>query len=167
MVEKKPQPRQETSRKPVEISLFGPLLFWIGLLVLAAVVQLFLFPLAEGTYVSTTMADLNILSDYLLYIPGIFILPMIAALMIGDRIGESPADDYVQLTYRALLNSLYASVVYIIGIFMIYIASTSLRVGVLSHLSLTTFGEYLVFIPVGITIVVVILFAVLTRARRY
>ena len=148
------------------VPLFGPLFLWIGLVALGAIVQLLLFPLASGIFVTHYMVDLNLISNYILWIPGIFILPMVVALWIGSRVGYTQGT-YGELTYRSILNSLYAAVVYVISIFMVYIASTSLRAGVLSTVPFNTFIEYVVLVPVGIVVVVVPLFAILTYAKRY
>jgi hypothetical protein len=158
----------KTEKKPdvATVSIAGPLIFWIGLLVIGAVLQLVAIPLAK-TYNHTAFdAYFNTFANYVIYIPGLLILPLVASLWIGDRVSYVDRKKSL-IAYKGIINALYAAMVYAVAIFIIYFIMQFKDIGVLAMLNMTTFAEYLIAIPIIITLVMVPLFAVLSAARRY
>lgn len=155
---------QEQQRSSVDIS--APVSFWIAIVAIAAIIQLMIVPLTQGGFQNQFLSLANALATQVLYIPGIFIIPMIVALWIGAKVSYA-SGGYTNIIYRSMLNALYACVLYVIEIFMAFILSGSFHTGVLSSLSVPVFLGYVVAMPVLITIVVVPLFALVSEARRY
>lgn len=148
------------------VSLAGPLAIWIGIVLAAAVFQLFIFPNAQNYTLNGMLVTLNLAANYLLYIPGVFVLPMLASLWMGSRVGSTIGDNEVIMT-RSLINAFYAAVVYLVVIFVVYILSQSAKTGVYYGLNVPVFFEYAVVVPSLICIVIVPLFALITTARKY
>lgn len=148
------------------MSVDAPLALWIGLVAVAAVVQLFLFPALQGGVVSPIIAELNVLAAYALYVPGVFVLPILAAIWIGARAGATSGKANV-IAYRAMINAVYACVVYLIEIFIFYIIAATTHTSALSAVQLGAFVGYVVALPVIVCLVVAPLFAIVSAARRY
>lgn len=155
---------KQKSRDP--IALGGPLSFWIGILIIAAAIQEVILPISQHYVVNTSIALLNTFAGYLLYTPGILILPIIVGLWVGDLVGSTEGS-YSDILYRSIINAIYTSIVYAVCIFVIYISSQSLNAGSFSSISFITFLDYILAVPILIQIVIVPLFAMLTSARRY
>lgn len=157
---------KDEKKEDVTISIESPLMLWVGLLLIAALLQLVLIPFA-GHYGRVMFK--NVLEDfanYLIYIPGIIIMPLIISLWVGDRVSyikKKPS----MLAYKGLLNSLYTSLVYSISIFIIYILMRFSNNGILSNVGLVTFFEYLIIIPLAINVIVIPIFAILSAERRH
>ena len=94
----------------------------------------------------------------MIFIPGIIVLPLIAARWIGDKVSNSIGNDKTALASKGIINALYAAMVYIITITIIYIIMVYLDAG-LSKVTSITFIEYLITVPLAIIVVVVPLFA--------
>ncbi len=148
------------------VSLAGPLALWIGIVIVAAALQLFVFPSmlssGYGSFVNTGTE----LTNYILYIPGLFVIPMLASLWIGSKVGSTEGDNE-EIMIRSLVNAFYSAVVYLIVIFTIYLLSQSTKNGAFANLSVAIFFEYAVVVPTLICVVIVPLFALITSARRY
>jgi hypothetical protein len=153
-------------KEPVTISLQGPLTFWIGILVIATMLQTLAIPLANMQNRTALNKYFDEFANYVLYIPGILILPLITALWVGERVSYLDRKKST-IAYKGVLNALYISMIYAAAIVIIYIIMIIQKTGTLSTLSTLTFAEYLILIPLGINIVVIPLFAVLSGARRY
>ena len=151
---------------PADMSIGGPVALWAGLVALAAVIQLFVFPAAQNSIVSPALSYLNALCAYALYVPGVLVLPILAALWIGSRAGSTTGNTNA-IAYRAMINAVYVSVIYLIEAFVFYIISNSTHTSVLSAVPLGGFVEYVVAVPVIICLVVAPLFAIISHARRY
>jgi hypothetical protein len=156
----------EESHTNVEMEIGGPLALWIGLVAVAAIIQLFVFPAAQGSSALPLLDFLNKIAAYALYIPGVFVLPVLAALWIGSRAGATPGKLDV-ISYRAVINAIYAALVYLIEIFIFYVISSSIHTSVLSAVSLGAFVEYVVALPIIVCLIVAPLFAIISAARRY
>ena len=98
-------------------------------------------------------------------IPGVFVLPILAALWIGSKAG-STSGKLETISYRAVINAVYLCVIYMIEIFVFYIISGSTHTGALSAVSLIAFIEYVVAMPVIVCLIVSPLFAMVSSARR-
>jgi hypothetical protein len=160
--------REETEKKeqPINISLEAPLTFWIGLLVLAALIQFVAIPIANARGHTALNPYFNEFADYIIFIPGILVLPLITAVWIGERVSYIKKNNSFRV-YKGVINAIYASLVYMISILVIYIIMTEQHIGVLSSMTPLMFAEYLIAIPVVICVIVVPLFAVLSAERRY
>ncbi len=158
------EPRHENA----EMGIGGPILLWIGLVAIAAIIQLFVFPSVQvGGVVPPALAELNTLASYALYIPGVLVLPVLAALWIGSRAGATTGK-MDTIAYRAVINAVYVGIIYLVEIFVFYIiANSAHNTGALGLIPLTSFVEYIVVLPVVICLVVAPLFAIVSSARRF
>lgn len=150
----------------VTISLEEPLTFWIGILVIAALMQLVAIPLATARGQTGLNNYMNEFANYAIYIPGLIILPLLVAVWIGERVSYIRKKKS-EVAYKGVMNAIYASLVYVIAIFIIYLIMTEQKLGVLATIGMPTFVEYFIVVPLVINIVVVPLFAVLSAERRY
>ncbi len=150
----------------IAVSIAGPLAFWVGILIIAALLQLAAIPFANSYKHTAFNVYFNDFANYAIYIPGIIVLPLIVSLWIGDRVSYLDRKKSF-VAYKGLVNALYTAIVYTVSIFIIYIIMQSQNVGVLSSFNYIKFGEYLVLIPIAINIVMIPLFALLSSARRY
>lgn len=158
---------EENTHEEANLQVSGPLALWVGIFALAGIIQLFIFPNIH--VVSPAASYLNMAASYALYTPGTFILPILAALWIGGRAGSTEGKLSV-ISYRAAINAVYASVIYLVVAFVFYIVAThisSVPAGVLSTMSFPVFIEYVIAIPIVICLVVAPLFAIISAAKRY
>lgn len=158
--------KDEEAHENANINVAGPLALWLGLVAVAAVIQLFVFPQMQGSVISPVLSYLNTVAAYALYAPGTFVLPILAALWMGSRAGSTEGK-ISTISYRAIINAIYASVIYLIEIFVFYIISSNTHTSVLSTLPLGVFIEYVVAIPIIVCLVVAPLFAIISAARKY
>ncbi len=157
----------EESHVYEDMSVGGPISLWIGLVAIAAIIQLFVFPAIQGSGIVTPyLSYFNVLAAAALYVPGIFVLPILAALWIGSKAGATRGNANT-VAYRAMINGVYASVIYLIEVFVFYIISNSTHTSVLSSVALGGFVEYVVALPIIVCLVVAPLFAIISHARRY
>jgi hypothetical protein len=157
---------EQDSHTNANMSIGGPIALWIGLFAIAAIVQIFIFPSVAGTIVSPTVSYLNRIAAYALYIPGIFVLPILAALWIGSKAG-STTGKLDAIAYRAVINAVYACVIYMIEVFVFYIISGSTHTSALSAVPFVAFIEFVVAMPVLICLIIAPLFAMVSSARRF
>lgn len=150
-----------------KVSITGPLTFWIGLLVIAALLQLVAIPFANSYSHTVFNNYFNDFANYVLYVPGLVVLPLIVALWVGDRVSYLESKKKSDVISKGVINALYTSMVYIVAIFIIYLIMTLVKLGVLHALPLPVFIEFLVVIPTVINMVMIPLFALLSSARRY
>ncbi len=153
------------SEAPVKISLSGPLSFWIGIIIITALIQLIVAPFYVSYGSPLLNSYLNSFANYVLYIPGIIVLPLIAAVWIGDHVSSSIGNRKRLLVSKGILNALYSILVYAIAVYIIYSVMQHLGNSTLAHLSTLSFIEYVIAVPSAILIVVVPLFAILSAAR--
>jgi small-conductance mechanosensitive channel len=159
---------KDDKKTNIDVSLGGPLGFWIGVLVIAALIQLVLVPFAAVYGNSSFNPYLTSFAIYAIYLPGVIVLPMITSLWIGDRVSSSFGKKTKStIVSKGLINALYSVLVYAVTIVIIYIVMRFLDAGVLAAMSPYTFAEYMIGIPFAITIVIIPLFALLSAARRY
>ncbi|HVC58403.1 MAG TPA: hypothetical protein VND15_02930 [Candidatus Acidoferrales bacterium] len=148
-----------------EVQIAAPLTFWIGFLVLGVILVAVVVPVANTLGVGSMDKYVTLIANYIIYLPGSIILPLVAALLIGERVGASKKKSGVVL-YSGVINALYAILVYIVAIFIIYLAVKYSGSSFLASVNITDFIEYLIVIPVAITVVLVPLFALISYARR-
>lgn len=153
------------AKKDNNIKVTGPLVFWIGFLVLGLVIELAFVPLVNAIGAQGAAAFLGKLGGYILYVPGAIILPLIAALWIGERVGSSGKPMHAAL-YSSVINALYTALIYVVSIFIVYLVIKYAGITLVSGLSLVQFVEYVIAVPVVILLVLVPLFTTLSVARR-
>jgi hypothetical protein len=156
---------KKEEKVPENADLGGPLTFWIGILVLATLLQLIAIPIANYSGHTAFNSYLNEFADYAIYIPGILVLPLIVSVWIGERVSYLSKKSS-SIAYKGIINSLYSSMIYIVSITIIYIIMVVQKAGVIWSLSPEIFAERLILIPVLISIILVPLFAILSAARR-
>ncbi len=149
--------------RPVSINLSEPMFFWIFLLVVAIILNTLL------TYTSLAMVHtsqydiLKSISNFLLYGPGLLILPLIAGAVIGAEVGIH-ANGITAAAKGGLLNAIYGSVIYVIAIIILY--EVVVYVFPNAPLTLSYFINNWVAIPVVAFIVVIEAFAALSNSRK-
>lgn len=155
----------DDERRPESMSLEGPLTLWLGLVVLAALLQLVVVPLVSARGATSFNAYFDSFAKYVIYFPGMIVLPLITALWIGERasyLGKKKSF----IAYKGIANALYAAIVYIVAIIIIYIIMTIEKTGVLATMNYINFATYIIIVPLAISIAVTPLFAVLSASRR-
>ena len=101
-----------------EVSIAGPMAFWIILLMLAFVSKVF----ANVNVANSSPALYYIFYHYyyfIMFAPGIFILPLIVGALIGRSVGIN-SNDFASAMKASLIDGAYASIVYVIAVFIIY-----------------------------------------------
>ena len=151
-------PDSQIIDEPIEIS--KPLTGWFGLLILAVIIELIVAPYFPS--LSNTMIKF---SNYVLYLPGAIILPLIVSVWLGERVGSITVKSG-RILRLSVINSLYTAIVYTIGIFIIYIIFQYVSSIGLSIIKFDNFLIYLVGIPVGILLILTPIIALLSGARR-
>ncbi|MCL5423624.1 MAG: hypothetical protein M1385_00900 [Candidatus Marsarchaeota archaeon] len=144
--------------EPIEIS--KPLTGWFGLLILAVIIELVVAPYFPS--LSNIMVKF---SNYVLYLPGAIILPLIVAVWLGERAGSITVKSG-RILRLSIINSLYTAIVYAIGIFIIYLIFLYVSSVGLSTIKFNDFLIYLVAIPIGILLILTPIVAILAGARR-
>ena len=167
--EKAGKSKDKEAGKPqvTNVSITGPITFWIGLLVIAALLQLVAIPFANSYSHTVFNNYFNDFANYILYIPGLVVLPLIVALWVGDRVSYLESRKKSAIVSKGIINALYTSLIYIVAIFIIYLIMVLVKLGALHAVSPLLFGEYLILIPVVINIIMIPIFALLSSARRY
>jgi hypothetical protein len=161
VAEDAPKPAQSAST--VEIDIAGPLTFWIILLVIGVLLQLVIVPLHMGS--ASLNSLLTEISNWLIYLPGSVVLPLIVALMIGERVGATRSSAS-SAAFVGEVNALYTALVYIIAIVIIYLLFYYISPASLATITLTYFAEYAVLVPVVILLVLVPLISALSAVRH-
>ena len=150
--------------KKAEIDIFGPMSFWIGLLVIGLIIEFVIGPLAKLAGVPQQL--FTTVANYILYLPGAIILPLVVAVWVGERVGSSGRRVGEALRV-GLLNAIYVAFVYAIAIFIIYLLifygdAKALPTG----FTLNSFLTFLIAIPVVIVLVLIPMFSTMSSARR-
>jgi len=154
----------EKKDKPdTSVSIGGPLMLWIGLLVFGVLLQLVFVPFGAAYHRTAFNSYFNFFADFVIYVPGIFILPLLISLWIGERVSYLKE----RIGYKALIHAVYAAVIYIVTIVIIYFVMKLQGSGALVAVNTVTFLEYVVGVPLLILLVITPLFAKLSAARRH
>ena len=148
-----------------EIDIIGPLTFWMGLLLLALVMELFLIPLSNDFGSTVLSGYLNKIANYIVYLPGNIILPLLTSVWVGERIGSSEKK-LGSILNTGFVNAMYVSLVYVVAIFIIYLIVIYTGVKFLTDVTLNVFLQYLIALPVAIVIIVIPVFSEISAARR-
>ncbi|MGC8670000.1 MAG: hypothetical protein ACP5TL_02505 [Candidatus Micrarchaeia archaeon] len=151
-----------------ELSIAEPLSFWIGMLLLAIIIELIIVPFASNIGIGSFKNTLNEIAGYIVYLPGSIIIPLLVALWLGERIGVNSKGERV--AYRSIINSIYLVFVYVVAIFIIYLIAKFTNVKlfptILPTLSVASFITFLILVPTVIILVLTPLFAMLSAARH-
>jgi hypothetical protein len=150
------------------LSIAEPLTFWIGMLLLAIIIELIIVPLAGSLGIAQYKSLFNEVADYIVYLPGSIIIPLLVSLWLGERIGV--VSKGIKVAYRSIINAIYMSLVYLVAIFIIFLIAkyTNLNMfpTILPNLTAYNFIIYLVAIPIAIVMVLTPLLAMLSAARH-
>lgn len=157
--------RRESAQEDSRASIRGPLSFWIGFLILAVIIQLVIVPVLSGQNLTDVATLLGNIAKYLVYLPGLLIFPFLVSIWIGERIGDSVGKTGNPLR-EGLINAAYASVIYGIAIFIVFLILNVGQSGIFSQLNSIYSLIYLIAIPVPILLVLTPAFALLASARK-
>jgi hypothetical protein len=152
------------TRTVSEIVITGPMTFWILVLCVSIVLS---FILAPSLGIKTKIGgDILLASQYILYLPGSLILPLIVSLWAGSRIGSSGRQ--IKAAVKAgVLNGVYMGVVYGIAITAIILAIYYINPAILPNgLGLENFAIRSIGTPIAIVIVLTTLISLLSAARH-
>ena len=116
--EKPPEDEDEEKKKRgSSTDIAGPISAWIVLLFVALAVR---FVISAGSFSSGGITGiLSSASSFILFSPGDVILPLIIGAAIGAEVGIR-ANSIRKAEKAGALNGIYASIIYIIGIVVIY-----------------------------------------------
>lgn len=152
------------SSESLSINTVGPVLAWILLLFIALMIE---FVAASGFLGGNSTSGVSgrfaSIANFILGTPGEIILPLVIGAAIGADVG-SKADSLTKAAKGGLLNGIYASAMYLVGIIVIYevliqiLPSAAPSVGVL----LSSW----VVLPIIVCIALAELFAILSHSRK-
>lgn len=149
----------------VEIDVFGPLTFWLVILVIGVILELIIAPIASSLGNSGLQSLVIAISGYILYLPGAVILPLVVAVWLGERVGATK-NNVGPAVNIGLVNAAYTALIYAVAIFIIYLLIKYITPGFLSAVSLTMFLEFVVIIPIVIVVALIPFIAALSAARH-
>ncbi len=150
-------------RRPVEIDIVAPLIFWLALLLIGVLALLVLKPVfANITGVATLMAEI---SQLILYLPGCVIMPLIVSIWIGEKAGQAK-NGIKSATKIGEINAIYATLIYIVAIFIIYLLIYYISPASLQSISLVSYAEYVILLPAVIVLALVPIVSALSAARH-
>ena len=152
--------------KPEELPprIAEPLMFWIGIVVIAAVLQLAAVPFTTMYHHTEFNRYFNEFAGYVLLLPGLAIIPLLESAWMGYRVGRF-GKGRAHSASRGLSNAAFGSIVYGVTIAIIYIIMQYLGSGALSSMNTITFLEYPIAIPIAINMVVVPIFAAASAGK--
>lgn len=165
LIEKSHQLTEAGSAHTVsEIVITGPIAFWIIMLFVG---MIFAFILAPYLGIKTKLGgDILSASQYILYLPGSLILPLIVSLWAGSRIGSS-GRQIGGAVKAGVLNGVYIGVIYGIATTAIIIAIYYINPSILPNgVGLENFAISSIGIPIGIVIALTTLISFLSAARH-
>ena len=159
----KSKPAKQAKKAGTVVKIADPLFFWVMVLVLSMILQILLVDSKLFLINSPFYNFANEISTFFLFSTGSLILPLIIGAVIGAEVGTK-ASSFANAVKGGLLNGVYAAIVYIISIIVIY----EILIFVIPHLQFTvSFLAYSMIIPqVAVLIVVVEVFAALSHARK-
>jgi hypothetical protein len=153
----------EGKKRAVEIDIVAPLVFWIALLLIGLLAILVFQPVfSSNAGISALMTDI---SNWILYLPGSVIMPLIVAIWIGERAGS--AKNNVRSAVRiGEINAVYATLIYVVAVFIIYLLFYYISPMSLQSKSLVNYAEYVICIPAAIILLLVPVVSALSAARH-
>lgn len=157
--EVKVQPYSST----VQTDIGGPLIFWISLLVFGVLVALVISPILAPSGGGKNL--LTAISNWILYLPGSIILPLIVSIWIGEAVGRR-GSSIGRTAKIGEINAVYTALIYVISIFIIYLLFYYIDPSALTNVTITYFLEYVVIIPAIILFVLIPIVSALSSARH-
>lgn len=145
------------------VDITAPMFAWILLLVIALVLRVVISLTGLVSTTGYAYGIFNSLSDFILFMPGSIIWPLVVGAVIGAQVGLK-SKDLKSAERGGVLNGVYAAVVYIVAIFVIFV---TMKYGLPQYAPTTTFlvGNWLA-LPVAILIVLSVVFAILSNSRK-
>lgn len=156
---------QPTQKKSSHVDIGAPVAAWLALLFVALALKFLTSGAAPSNGVYALFASI---ANFILYTPGDIILPLVVGAAIGAEIGKRTAT-LKKAQIAGVLNGIYASVIYSIGIIVIYeVLSYGMLNSVTAGVALTLgfLAIWWIAIPVAICIALTVLFAMLSYSRR-
>lgn len=159
------KPKTGSAGQGIEIDIFGPLSFWLVLLIMGVLLELVMAPILNGSGNTSLANTITVIAGYILYLPGSIILPLVVAVWLGERVGATKSEVGSAIPIAAI-NAVYTALIYAVAIFIIYLLLRYITPSFLSTVSLTTFVLYVVVVPVVIVVVLIPFIASLSAARH-
>ena len=163
--------QQAPAQKPkpigqgIEIDIFGPLAFWLVILIMGVLLALVMAPILNGAGNTGLAATITAIAGYILYLPGSIILPLIVAVWLGERVGATKSELGSAVPIAAI-NAAYTALIYAVAIFIIYLLLRYITPSFLASVSLATFILYVVVVPIIIIVLLIPFIASLSAARH-
>jgi len=160
-----PAPKPKPIGQGIEIDIFGPLAFWLVILIMGVLLALVMAPILNGAGNTALAATITAIAGYILYLPGSIILPLIVAVWLGERVGATKSELGSAVPIAAI-NAAYTALIYAVAIFIIYLLLRYITPSFLASVSLATFILYVIVVPIVIIIVLIPFIASLSAARH-
>ncbi|MGI0141533.1 MAG: hypothetical protein ACREBF_02680 [Candidatus Micrarchaeales archaeon] len=150
------------SKKGGHVSIALPMAIWIALLLLGLILQAYIT--LTNITTGTTFTILNGVSSFILKLPGVIILPIVFGAFVGAIVGLRTTGKIRAAAMAGLLNGVYACLVYIIAIVIIYLVLLYSLNGI--QPTLLFLLEYWIAAPVVLVIALSVVFAVISSLRK-
>jgi hypothetical protein len=147
----------------VQTDIGGALIFWISLLVFGVLLALVISPILAPSGTGKNL--LTAISNWILYLPGAIILPLIVSIWIGEAVGKRGIG-VGKSAKVGEINAVYTALIYVISIFIIYLLFYYIDPAALANVTITYFLEYVVIIPAIILFILIPIVAALSSARH-
>jgi len=160
-VEESEEGNEKETEDNEQVSIAAPMFFWLLLLVIAIVIN----ALANFGYIpgGKILSILKASASFILFMPGSVILPTIVGAFIGAEIGRRSKSMHIAIK-SGIINGVYAAIVYLIAIFIIY----ETIIYVMPNISpgISFLEENWFAMPTAILIALSVLFAGLSHSRK-
>ncbi|MDE1762432.1 MAG: hypothetical protein KGH78_04560 [Candidatus Micrarchaeota archaeon] len=143
-------------------SILLPMMIWIILLAVGLVLRAFT-TFAGSLSPAPVSGVVNAISDFMLKLPGSIIMPIVFGAIVGALVGMK-ARNIGSAARMGAIDGAYASIIYLVTIAVIYlILFYSIPAAVPD---LTFVVEFWIAAPVAITILLALLFSVISSLRK-
>ncbi len=146
------------------ISLVAPLFTWALIIVIGIIFEA-IVPAVLGATIAPGATLYRSIGNYILYLPGVIILPLLISIWIGHKVGDNTESVRVA-TKLGVINAVYASIVYAVIIFIAYLILSYTSIPARYMISQHDFIVFMVGVPIAIVLVFSTLIAVLDRIRK-
>jgi len=151
--------------KPLEehpaIEIGGPVALWMLILAIGTVLSLFVS--YAGLSHSTFGPTLVLISNLILQLPGVVVLPLLIALWLGARIGSAKKGT-AEVVKVGLINAVYVAVIYAMGMIVIYLVTQYLQASPFTNLN--TFVVMNIALPLVLLLIITPAIAALSAKRK-
>ncbi|MGC8587066.1 MAG: hypothetical protein ACP5K9_02125 [Candidatus Micrarchaeia archaeon] len=154
---------EDEQKKKVQVSIAEPMFIWVLLLVVSLVVKIILLQPSLINPSSSIAKFFGTTANFILFMPGSLILPIIVGAVIGAEIGTRAKDMKAAMT-AGVINGIYVSIIYVVAIVIIY----EIILYVLPNIvpTLTFLVSYWLVLPAAIVILLSMAFAALSHSRK-